>query len=142
MIDALFSGFSFLALCGWVSLAAAPGWTFGRRVLVGGSIPIVLSVAYLLLFPALYFNAPGGFGSIDAVLDLLTSDRRIVLAAWLHYLAFDLLIGLSMVEEARRKAIPHALILAPLALCLMFGPVGWLAFQALKAARGRIRVRP
>jgi len=48
---------------------------------------------------------PGGYGSIDAVLTLLTADRRIALASWLHDLAFDLLVGWMNFREARSLGI-------------------------------------
>ena len=41
----------------------------------------------------------------------LFTNPEIALAGWLHYLAFDLLIGAWEVRTARREAIPHLLVL-------------------------------
>ena len=65
----------------------------------------------------------------------LFTNPEIALAGWLHYLAFDLLIGAWEVRTARREAIPHLLVLPCLALTFLFGPAGFLPFLALRAAR-------
>ena len=70
------------------------------------------------------------------MLTLINSDPRIGLAAWLHYLAFDLLIGTWIASEAQRIGMKHLLIVPALILCFMFGPVGWAVFQIQKAYRG------
>jgi hypothetical protein len=132
MIDALFWLSNALALVGWAVLVGLPGWAEGRRLIVGLIIPAIFAVAYLVLFVPHYLRAPGGFGSIGQLLDLLTHDPAVVLAAWLHFLAFDLLIGSMILEESQALQIAHRLMIAPLLLCFVFGPVGWLAFIPLK----------
>jgi hypothetical protein len=87
-------------------------------------VPLLLAAAYAATFPALYVGAPEGYGSIDAVLTLLTADRRIALAAWLHYLAFDLLVGWMIVREARSLGIVAPWRVPALALTFLFGPAG------------------
>ena len=60
---------------------------------------------------------------------------EIALAGWIHYLAFDLLVGAWEVRTARREGIAFLLVLPCLALTFLFGPAGFLAFSALRAAR-------
>jgi hypothetical protein len=67
----------------------------------------------------------------------LFGHRGVLLAGWLHYLAFDLFVGAWEVREARRVGLPHWLILPALALTFLFGPIGLLVFLALRAARLR-----
>jgi hypothetical protein len=67
----------------------------------------------------------------------LFGHRGLLLAGWLHYLAFDLFVGAWEVREARRVGLPHWLILPALALTFLFGPLGLLVFLALRAARLR-----
>jgi Domain of unknown function (DUF4281) len=121
---------SSLALAGWAVLVALPGWTFGRRVLTRVLIPAVLALAYIALFPPLAFDAPGGYGSIADITTLLTSDPRIILAAWIHYLVFDMLVGNWIVTDARRRGIRHWTIVPALVLTFLFGPFGWLVYRA------------
>ena len=135
MIEALFWVFNALAIVGWTVLVGFPGWAAGRRLIVGLILPAIFAMAYLVLFVPMYVRAPGGFGSINQLLALLTFDPAILLAAWLHFLAFDLLIGRMILEESQSLQIPHRLMIAPLLLCFMFGPIGWLAFIVLKRCR-------
>ena len=79
-------------------------------------------------------SAPGGFSSLPDVA-LLFTNRWMLLAGWIHYLAFDLLIGAWEVRDARQRAIPHLLVLPCLFLTFMFGPAGWLLYMGLRAVR-------
>lgn len=128
--DVVFQAGSALALSGWLLLASGDHWPKAQRVWAATLVPLLLAAAYAAIFPALYVGAPGGYGSIDEVQALLNADRRIVLAAWLHYLAFDLLVGSMIVREARSLSIATPWRVPALALTFLFGPVGWLWFRA------------
>ena len=58
----------------------------------------------------------------------------LLLAGWLHYLAFDLLIGTWEVRDARERGIPHVVVVPCLVLTFMLGPAGWLLYLALRFA--------
>jgi hypothetical protein len=128
--DAVFQAGSALALSGWLLLVSGDRWPNAQRVWAATLVPLLLAAAYAAIFPALYVGAPGGYGSIDEVLALLNADRRIALAAWLHYLAFDLLVGSMIVREARSLDIAAPWRVPALALTFLFGPAGWLWFRA------------
>lgn len=68
----------------------------------------------------------------------LFTQPEIALAGWVHYLAFDLLIGAWEVRTARAERIPFLVVIPCLALTFLFGPAGYLAFTALRAARAAI----
>lgn len=125
-----------LAMLGWLGLALLPG----RRIVVDGvsgvAIPALLSLAYAGLVAAFFAGSDGGFGSIEAVRALFRSDALLV-AGWLHYLAFDLLVGAWEVRTARDEGIPHLLVIPCLVLTFLFGPLGFLAFLFLRAACAR-----
>lgn len=110
--------------------------SFGRNYLTGLMIPGIFATAYAHLFPVLYFSAPGGYGSLPDVLTLLNSDPRIGLAAWLHSLAFDLLIGKRIVNKARRIGLAHLAVVPALFLCFMFNSIGWAVFQVQRVLHG------
>jgi hypothetical protein len=135
--DVAFKVGSALALSGWLLLVVGERWPRVQRVWAAAAVPLILATAYAALLPALYFSSPGGFGSIEEVLALLNADRRITLAAWLHYLAFDLLIGAFIVREARSLGIPARWRVPALTLTFMFGPAGWLWFRAQVRLRGK-----
>ncbi len=128
--DVAFQAGSAGALTAWLLLLSGDRWPRAQSVWAATLVPLLLAAAYAAIFPALYVGAPGGYGSIDEVLALLNADRRIALAAWLHYLAFDLLVGSMIVREARSLGIAAPWRVAPLTLTFLFGPAGWLWFRA------------
>lgn len=128
----LFQYTSPLAMLGWLTLALSPLAPRLAQIVAGLAIPAILSVAYAGLILAHWADAPGGFDSLANVMALFT-DPPVALAGWLHYLAFDLLIGACITRTARTEGIPHLLILPCLALTFLFGPAGFLAFLILRA---------
>ncbi len=139
--DILFGLSNPLAMIGWVALALsplAPNWAprWADRV-AGLAIPLILSVGYCALVLAHWVGAPGGFDTLPAVMALF-STPEIALAGWMHYLAFDLLIGAWITRTARADGIHHVLILPCLMLTFLFGPAGYLTFAALRASRAAI----
>jgi hypothetical protein len=135
--DVAFEVCSALALSGWLLLLCADRWPRAQRIWSAGLVPLLLAAAYAAIFPPLYVGAPGGYGSIDDVLALLNADRRIALAAWLHYLAFDLLVGSLIVREARSLGLAARWRVPALALTFLFGPAGWLWFRVQVLLRHR-----
>ena len=132
----LFTAGNGLAALGWLGLVLLPG---RRRVVdgvIGLGIPALLGLAYAGLVAVYFAGAEGGFSSIEAVRALFASDALLV-AGWLHYLAFDLFVGAWQVRTARAEGIAHILVVPCLVLTFLFGPVGFLAFLALRAAAGR-----
>jgi hypothetical protein len=125
-----------LAMLGWLGLVFFPG----RKLVVDGisgiAIPVLLSLAYAGLIAAYFAGSDGGFSSIEAVRALFQSDALLV-AGWLHYLAFDLFVGAWQVRTARAESIPHLMVVPCLVLTFLFGPVGFLLFLILRAAYAR-----
>jgi hypothetical protein len=132
----LFTAGNALAVVGWLLLVVLPGRPVVVDRLVGLGIPALLGLAYAGLIAAYFAGAEGGFSSIEAVRALFASDALLV-AGWLHYLCFDLFVGAWQVRTARVEGIPHLLVVPCLVLTFLFGPVGFLAFLALRAAAGR-----
>lgn len=131
--DLLFDLTSPVALLGWVLLALSP--LAPRWLLPAGGIvlPLILSAAYALAALLWLPGAEGGFDTLDNVATLFT-DRGAVTTGWIHYLAFDLLVGGWITRDARAKSVPHLAILPCLFLTLMLGPVGLLTYLALRTA--------
>lgn len=129
-----------LALSGWIALACAP-WAPRAGLIYGGRIiPLVLAVLYTALILTGWSRAEGGYGSLPDVMRLFDFPD-IALAGWVHYLGFDLLVSAWAVQTARQERIAHALVLPCLMLIFLFGPAGFLAFMALRAAYPRHKVQ-
>jgi Domain of unknown function (DUF4281) len=142
--DALFHICGTLAMLGWLCLLSTPMWpvryreTLPRRI---GAIAIPASIAavYTGVIVTHWAGHPGGFNSLDAVMQLFT-DRWLVVAGWVHYLAFDLFIGGWELAESRQRRIPHLLLIPFLLLTFFFGPIGFLAFLAVRSFFYKIAV--
>jgi hypothetical protein len=132
-IETVFGAANMLALAGWAALVAGWRWPVWSQRIAGIAVPLLLAVAYTGLVLAFWSRAPGGFGSLGEVMALFTMPE-IALAGWIHYLAFDLLVGAWEVRTARREGIAFLLVLPCLALTFLFGPAGFLLFSALRAA--------
>lgn len=122
-----------LAIIGWLALILLPRWRGLSAALAGWIIPALLSLGYLVLIAVYWHDAKGGFASLDSVAALFAS-KPLLLAGWVHYLAFDLFLGNWILRRAQEASIPHWLMVPVLLLTFLFGPVGYLAYLVLKAS--------
>jgi len=89
---ALFTFTGPIAILGWLALIAAPLRPALAQWVAGLVVPALFSVAYTALILVNWADAHGGFGSLADVM-LLFTVPAVALAGWLHFLAFDLLVG-------------------------------------------------
>jgi hypothetical protein len=132
MASQIFSVVNLVALVGWVSLAVFPHRRWPAELVSGWLIPAALAVAYVVIVAASWGQSPGGFSTLEAVSQLF-GNPWMLLAGWVHYLAFDLFVGSWVVRDSRARGIAHAWILPSLLLTFMFGPAGWLSYLGLRA---------
>ena len=130
--ELLFSSAGALAMVGWLVLLASPLIPIWSDRISGLAIPTVLSAGYVIL--AVFFppGGDGGFGNLDAVMTLF-SQPSAMLAGWIHYLAFDLLIGAWICRTARHDGLTFWLVAPCLPLTFLLGPAGLLAFLIVRA---------
>lgn len=124
-----------LAMPMWLLLLILPKWKVTRFLIDYKVVPLLLSLFYVY-FMISHIQSGGGldFGSLSSVMALFTMENA-VMAGWVHYLAFDLLIGMWMVNQNRNLGI-HQLLMAPcLFATFMLGPVGFLLFMILKTIK-------
>jgi Domain of unknown function (DUF4281) len=118
----------------WVSLIFLPRWRLIEKGILLAFIP-ALSFAYsALVFVHFYRVEGGGFGSLAEVRQLFSSDP-VLLAGWIHYLAFDLFVGCWIAREADRAAISRIIQAPLLAATFLFGPLGLLLFHIIKTGK-------
>lgn len=132
------------AMLGWLLLAVVPRWRWTQTITVG-LLPATLGVTYLVLFAKYFREVPEGFAafsSLAGVKSALSIDG-VLLAGWIHYLAFDLFVGSWEVRDAQRIGLSHFLVLPCLFLTLMMGPVGLLCYLLLRVAiKRQFRIPP
>jgi hypothetical protein len=131
--DQVFAIVNPLAALSWLVLIVVPR----RAPLVTGlAVPVVLALLYATLIGANWSNTEGGFSTLADVA-LLFANRWMLLAGWVHYLCFDLLVGTWEVQDARARGIPHLFVVPCLVLTFLFGPAGWLLYKGLAAVHAR-----
>ena len=129
--EQIFSIANLIAIAGWLLLALIPRWRFTRLAVLSGAIPLLLSLVYLILIVLFFGSAEGGFGSLPDVMKLFTNEW-VVLAGWIHYLAFDLFVGSWEVKDSQANGISHWLVIPCLFFTFMFGPAGILLYCVLR----------
>lgn len=134
--EQVFSISNSVALLGWLILAALGSKRWAAALVTGAILPLVFAVLYAALIVAHWGETKGGFGSLASV-GMLFSDQWLLLAGWVHYLAFDLFIGSWQVRDARENGIPHPLVIPSLILTFLFGPAGLLLYFVVRCARSR-----
>ena len=128
----VFSLSNLIALLMWVLMILLPKWKVTRFLIDFKAIPIVLSTVYVIyIVQALLIGGLMDFGSLSSVMALFTSENA-ALAGWVHYLAFDLLVGMWILNQNKDLNIHQVLIAPCLFLTFMFGPVGFLLFIIIK----------
>ena len=125
---------------GWAGQVATYGWFIlvflPRRIkplffIAQYGIPFSLSLLYAGLALSNYFVSDGGYGSLESVRTLFRNDFML-LAGWVHYLAFDLFIGAWIARQADILGISRLLQVPILIATFMFGPVGLLFFSGVR----------
>lgn len=134
--ETLFSVTNTLALAAWILLIFAPRWRWTRRLVHSGAVPLLLAFAYVVLVVLFLGDGEGGFGSIAEVSMLFANDW-VLLAGWIHYLAFDLWVGAWEVSDSEKKGVPHYAVIPCLILTFLLGPAGLLAYFVVRAGLTR-----
>ena len=142
--DMIFGLANAWALLGWVILAFAP-----KRAVV---VPIVFfAVAVLLacLYAGLIIplmaglisdggpvgRPPADFTTLAGVMALFDSPGGATIG-WIHYLAFDLIVGIWIARNADAHKISRWLQAPILFFTLMAGPIGLLLYLLLRVLIG------
>ena len=103
-------------------------------------LPLTLAVVYVSLLALHFHKDSGGFGSLAEV-SRLFSNPYLLLAGWIHYLAFDLFTGCWMVRDSERLRVAHGFVVPCLLLTFLFGPTGLLTWFLIRTSlRGRAAV--
>ena len=125
-----------LALLAWLLLIV-----LGRKRWVSGLVtavlaPCVFALAYVAIFATHGSESTGNFNTLAGV-SALFSNPWLLLAGWIHYLAFDLFTGSWQVRDAARQGISHWLVIPCLILTFLLGPAGLLLYFVLRASLRR-----
>lgn len=127
----IFSVVNAIALLSWLALIARPRHPMVRQWASLGA-PLLFATAYVAIIAARIGSAGGDFSSLAGVASLFR-DPWILLAGWVHYLAFDLLIGVWEVRDSEIRGLPGWRVAPCLVLTFLFGPAGWLLYLIIRS---------
>lgn len=131
--DLIFSICSSIAMVGWLLLIIVSQFWYKIDSFIIGIIVTVFAIVYTwLIFANFHFSDIEKFNTLDGVMSLF-SNKTIVTAGWIHYLAFDLMTGLWIKKNSEKHFISHWLVIPCLLLTFMFGPIGLLIYLLLRS---------
>lgn len=139
MWDTVFSGANGFAMVMWAILILLPRTDKILKGLLLGGVGL-LSLAYSVGIVGLMSGMLEGggeastdFTTIEGVRAIFSGDGGVTIG-WIHYLAFDLFVGLWIARDADERGVSR-LIQAPILFAtLMAGPLGLFLWLALRNA--------
>lgn len=134
--EQVFSLANALAVLGWLLLIFAGRTRWAAPLIAGVVLPLLFAVTYSGLLVGHLAGSGGSFQTLAGV-SALFENRWLLLAGWVHYLAFDLFIGAWQVRDSRTHGISHLLVVPCLALTFLFGPAGLLLYFLIRVAHKR-----
>jgi hypothetical protein len=141
--EQIFSIANGVAAVAWLLLAVLTTRAWVTEVVTSRAVPGIFAIVYIAIVATTFFGAQGSFASLPGVMALF-SNPWVLLAGWLHYLTFDLLIGTWEARDAIERKIPRLLLVPCLFLTFMFGPAGWLLYMLVRTPYppARLATRP
>ena len=141
--DAIFGAANLLALIAWAGLILLPRWP----ALLSAILYLVVGLLSMLYAGILIglvggFVDPGGdmtggnFSSIEGVQTLFSAKGGLTMG-WVHYLAFDLFVGLWIARDADTKGFSRILQAPILAATFLAGPLGLFVWLLVREPRAR-----
>ena len=119
----------------WMLMIFVPEWK-GTKWMVDRKLPVyILAVAYLILLLEHLMTAPEGSGvdfmSLTSIQNAFMQDK-VMLVGWIHYLAFDLFVGMWELKDAQKNQLPHYWLVPCLFFTMMYGPVGLILYWVFR----------
>ncbi|MFQ3212779.1 MAG: hypothetical protein ACJAT1_000792 [Marivirga sp.] len=130
-LEVIFSFVNSLAFFCWVALLIFP---FSKRLKMALTGVVISGLALLYTYFIGQSIEPDGLDSFSTLAGIgaLFSDPAALLAGWIHYLAFDLMMGMYITNNAEKYGINRWLLIPCLIFTFMLGPVGLLLYFIIR----------
>jgi riboflavin transporter FmnP len=128
--DTLFSLSNGLAMIGWLLLIALP-LQRANKIVFGIVITILAAIYTWLVFEEFKPGNLQNFRSLEGVAALF-GNRKMLLAGWVHYLAFDLLAGVWIRNNAQKLHVHYGFVIPCLVFTFLLGPMGLLIYLVIR----------
>jgi len=126
------------ALLMWLILAFAPRNEAVMKALLYGGVGLLSLTYAFIIVPLMAETIEGGgagdFSSLAGVKGLLSSDGGATIG-WIHYLAFDLFVGIWIARNADRYGFNRIIQIPLLFFTLMLGPLGLTLYLLARFTR-------
>ncbi len=130
-MDTIFQIANSLAFFSWIVLIFFHPKKYVLLVLQYGIITLLAITYVFLVVPTLSEFEPDSFSTLQNVKGLFLKDEMVT-AGWLHYLVFDMFVGIHIVKDAVRIGIARWKYSLCLPFTFMFGPLGLLMFYIVR----------
>jgi hypothetical protein len=134
--DSVFQLCNSIAMIGWLILIVLPMWYASDKFIIGIIVTLFAIIYTYYIVTNISVIDMKSFGSLKGVTALFTNPLA-VLIGWVHYLAFDLMVGIWIKNNSLKYGISHWLVIPCLLLTFMFGPIGLLLYLLVRLAKTR-----
>jgi hypothetical protein len=108
-----------------------PFWPNRDKFIIGIIVTLFAIVYTWLIISSFDPSGFKSFSTLDGVMGLFT-NKTMVAAGWVHYLAFDLMTGIFISRNARLHGINHWITVPCLFFTFMLGPIGLLLYLVVR----------
>lgn len=133
-MNTIFSAMFLLVAPLWLAMILAPRWRFTARIVGSPFVVLPIALTYaVLVVPRLPELLPVLLRpELEPIAALLGTAAGATIA-WAHFLAFDVFVGRWVYLDARERAISPWIVSPVLFVVLMFGPLGFALYLAVRA---------
>tara|TARA_B100000073_G_scaffold312480_1_gene286234 strand:+ start:1062 stop:1535 length:474 start_codon:yes stop_codon:yes gene_type:complete len=146
MIEQIYNYFTIDMLYYWVNLGVLPFWfiliffpqTHLSKYFVTSIFPILfLGGAYIFIIYKSFLNSYDFIGNFNLYLNLnslseLFKDQTFLLMFWVHFISINLFTGGWIVKDSQRLSINKILLIIPLIVTYLIGPLGLLLYWLIR----------
>jgi len=146
MIEQIYNYFTIDMLYYWVNLGVLPFWfiliffpqTHLSKYFVTSVFPIlILSGTYVFIIYKSFLNSYDFIGNFNLYLNLnslseLFKDQTFLLMFWVHFVSINLFTGGWIVKDSQRLSINKILLIIPLIVTYLIGPLGLLLYWLIR----------
>lgn len=130
-LELIFSLVNTAALVCWIVLLLFYQKRWIYRALFSFVIPGLALVYLFFILKGMSGDDPGGFDTLANVKLLFARDEA-VLAGWIHYLVFDLFVGMWICHDSKGRGLNRWAVVPCLLLTFILGPTGLLLYLVIR----------
>lgn len=135
-MEIYFGVFNLIAFIPWSLMIFFPDQKI-TSICVDRQIPIVMLCSIYFVLFILQILGPNNtfvdFMDFNSVKQAFSNDL-VMLLGWVHYLAFDLFVGIYIYESMKKQLKMRLLMRLILTITLFLGPIGYLFYTILGRA--------